>query len=327
MKNVDKADLVGGWQRAVGFGGGFGAPGRPDRRDEAVDTGQLSLSGHLMRVIKDRARSAMVAPLGDAFVVGSAARSEPPAFLAFEQVGVPMEPHRVVLPMCSGVAIRPDHSAQITACPQSNAFRPERVLICGDASRWVVNEIKVGRHSQLLESGELPGEAFSSVAQGAEVLLDRVPTAGNFTMLVTYVGPCAEGEPFLCTAFGTAAVDGSSDEQASRLYLPLSSGVKVTPNASATITAHPQDPFRPERIIIGGRPKDWVINNIEVGNRKQLAQSGDLPGEVFAAEVTNDFVSFETVQAAMQFRITVTYIGEKAEGESFGACAIGTVAG
>lgn len=251
----------------------------------------------------------------------------PPLTIALDR---PMPADRVVLPMSSGGVIRPGDQARITSRPQNAAFRPERIVIGGNPSDWIVNEIKVGRRSQLCDAGDIPGVVFATDAEDAGVRLDVVRTSQNFTMDVTYVGPNPDGEPFTCgvmgNAFWTSPSAASDEADTSRIYLPLSSGVvAILPNTTAAIHARPQDPFRPERIIIGGDPGDWIINDIKVGMRSQLAQSGDIPGLVFSATSRGTEISFETVQIAMDFCLVVTYVGDKPEGEPLLACAIGSV--
>lgn len=116
-----------------------------------------------------------------------------------------------------------------------------------------------------------------------------------------------------------------------RVILPLSSGELIMPNTSAMITARPQDnAIHPERVIIGGTPSDWLVNDIKVGGsghermtkdgavlsngtlgRSQFCQSGDVPGELFAANTVDSFISFETIQKGQPFTMIVTNISDK----------------
>ena len=122
-------------------------------------------------------------------------------------------------------------------------------------------------------------------------------------------------------------VDRPGPTRADRVLLPMSSGVNILPNTSAQITSRPQNvAFRPERVIIGGTPGDWVVNDIKVGNRSQFSQSGDVPGEVFANTTIDAFVSFETVQTAMDFVMLVTFIGASESGAPFFCAVLGTAA-
>jgi len=122
-------------------------------------------------------------------------------------------------------------------------------------------------------------------------------------------------------------VDRPGPSRADRILLPMSSGVNILPNTSAQITSRPQNvAFRPERIIIGGAAGDWIVNDVKVGNRSQFSQSGDLPGDIFAATTIDSFVSFETVQTAMDFVMLVTYVGTSESGAPFVCGVLGTAA-
>jgi hypothetical protein len=122
-------------------------------------------------------------------------------------------------------------------------------------------------------------------------------------------------------------VERPAPHRADRITLPMSSGVSIFPNTSAQITSRPQAAaFRPERIIIGGAPQNWIVNDVKVGNRSQFAQSGDVPGEMFAATTIDGFVSMETVQTAMDFVMVVTFVGDNQEGAPFVCGVLGTAA-
>lgn len=124
-----------------------------------------------------------------------------------------------------------------------------------------------------------------------------------------------------------ALVDYPGPSRADRVVLPMSSGVNILPNTSAQITSRPQTvAFRPERLIIGGNAGDWIINDVKVGNRSQFSQSGDVPGEMFAATTIDSFVSFETVQTAMDFVVLVTFVGASESGAPFVCGVLGTAA-
>ena len=124
-----------------------------------------------------------------------------------------------------------------------------------------------------------------------------------------------------------AMIDMNGPSRADRVVLPMSSGVNILPNTSAQITSRSQTvAFRPERLIIGGDAGNWIVNDIKVGNRSQFAQSGDVPGEMFAATTIDSFVSFETVQTAMDFVVLVTFVGASESGAPFVCGVLGTAA-
>jgi hypothetical protein len=59
----------------------------------------------------------------------------------------------------------------------------------------------------------------------------------------------------------------------------------------------------------GTDASDWIVNDIQIGNRSQFVQAEDIPGDMFS---TNDtVVAFEPVQTAMDLTLTVTNIGTK----------------
>jgi len=129
-----------------------------------------------------------------------------------------------------------------------------------------------------------------------------------------------------------ALIDAPGPERAGREILPMSTGVAILPTQSAQITARPQRiAFRPERVFISaagtdGGAADWIVNDIKIGNRSQFSQSGDVPGDMFATNAIDGFVSFETAQTAMDVVMVVTYIGTNESGVAFYGSIIGTAA-
>ncbi len=273
-------------------------------------------------------------------------------------------PDRIVLPVSSGVSVKPNTSAQITSRPQNVAFRPMKLIIGGNPEDWTINDIRIGRKSQFVQCGDVPGEMFAANAADSTVCFDVVLTAMDFTIVVTYIGNDPEGALFSCGVLGDAASwvpptipqiaprgflpslargietilseiiepkkttnaeDAECNLHSLRLILPLSSGSCIMPSTSAMITCRSQETFYPERIILGGHPERWLINDIRVGKRSQFSQSGDVPGEMFRATTLDSFVGFETVQTAMDFSICVTYIGDEPKGEPFTCGVLGTV--
>jgi hypothetical protein len=88
--------------------------------------------------------------------------------------------------------------------------------------------------------------------------------------------------------------------------------------------------FRPERLVIGKGDSphgaaDWLVHNMIVGGRSQLMQSGALPGDMFAIDAADSFVTFETLQTGMDFCIDVSYQGTTAA-EPFYGSIMGTAA-
>lgn len=80
-----------------------------------------------------------------------------------------------------------------------------------------------------------------------------------------------------------------------------------------------------------GSPADWMINDIRIGNRSMFSDCADrcdddgVPGDVFARGADR-FVSFETLQTAMDLVFDVTYVGQNPEGQPFACVMSGRVA-
>jgi hypothetical protein len=137
---------------------------------------------------------------------------------------------------------------------------------------------------------------------------------------------------------------------AGREVLPFSTNELILPGQSAEITARPQRvAFRPERFFVSNgyvdykgpwwkrlwpwykAPRlkgasDWLIHDIKIGNRSQFSQAGTIPADMFLSTAIDNFVSFETAQAAMDVKIIVEYIGACPKGQRFYASMIGTAA-
>lgn len=98
--------------------------------------------------------------------------------------------------------------------------------------------------------------------------------------------------------------------KARRLVLPMSSTGVVNAGTSATITARPQTiAFKPVRITIPATiGPDFTIEDIKVGNKSQLAQSGSLPAEAFVQTAFGVEMDMDTVQTSQDFVLQLTNI-------------------
>lgn len=132
-------------------------------------------------------------------------------------------------------------------------------------------------------------------------------------------------------------IEQPAPQFARREALPLNSGdVAVHTNGTLQITSRPQRPaYRPERFFVsppvGGDPlgetaSSWIINDITIGNKSQYAQAGQLPGDMFSSTAIDSFVSFDTVQTAMDVVVVTTYIGTSSAAVKFVGGMLGTSA-
>ena len=95
------------------------------------------------------------------------------------------------------------------------------------------------------------------------------------------------------------------------IILPMVSGVNILPNTSVQVTSRPQRvAFHPERMIIGGTPGDWIVQNILIGRHSCLRRS--MPGDAFAEIATSlPYVDFTICGVGVNFSMVVDYVGQR----------------
>lgn len=95
---------------------------------------------------------------------------------------------RQVLPMASIGVVQSGTTQNITARPQSFAFRPEKIVIPATiAPDFTLSDIKVGVVSQMVQSGELPAEAFVQNSYDTKMEMDTVQTSQDFVLIVNNI--------------------------------------------------------------------------------------------------------------------------------------------
>ena len=81
-------------------------------------------------------------------------------------------------------AIPPGQVAEIEVKPQVR-FQGHRLAVAASQARYFnIVDIKVGKDSQLAATGEMPAEAFSSLAVGTQMELDCAPPGIVITLIV-----------------------------------------------------------------------------------------------------------------------------------------------
>lgn len=116
----------------------------------------------------------------------------------------PTKARRQFLGMESNGTIAAAGTATITSRPQSFAFKPERLFVPATIGPdFVITDIKVGNVSQLVQSGNLPAEAFSQTSFGIEMDFDTVQTSQDFIVQVTNISGGAR--TFRALVLGRAA--------------------------------------------------------------------------------------------------------------------------
>src|SRR4029077_15048469 len=84
--------------------------------------------------------------------------------------------------------------------------------------------------------------------------------------------------------------------------------------------------YRVEEIEISGDPSHWRVHNIKIGNLSQSPRSFlvPIPGERFCKDGIMSNLRLDVCQTAMDFVLSVEYVGPFAEGEVFEATLVGT---
>lgn len=87
------------------------------------------------------------------------------------------------------------------------------------------------------------------------------------------------------------------------------SGVAVPAGGTVNITQRPQIPFRPARLTI---PSDiagsFLVNDMKVGNKSQLAANSALPGRMFQENAVGNNLLLDTASPAIDVVLSVTNI-------------------
>jgi hypothetical protein len=188
-----------------------------------------------------------------------------------------------------------------------------------------VNEIEIAGRPQRVPK-DIPGTLFGSgsLAHVSFAGLDVVERDRELALTVTYVGTNPEGIPFFASATGSRPAQNPT-------VVPIAARDPLQPTIRMTIrVSAPSTAFRVERFIIEdgnteGGSADWIVNDLRIANRSQFAQSGDIPGDLFATNAIDTFVKFDSWPADATIEIDVTYIGLREDGALFRARLEGTV--
>src|SRR5262249_43321737 len=112
----------------------------------------------------------------------------------------PTKARRLPLPLGSQ-SVAAAATVTISARPQV-LFKPKRLLVVG--AGLLINDIKVGNSSQLVQAGSIPNEAFFNVAVDAYVDFDTVQPATDFIVVVN--NPTGAAVTFAGVVIGLCAI-------------------------------------------------------------------------------------------------------------------------
>ena len=121
-----------------------------------------------------------------------------------------------------------------------------------------------------------------------------------------------------------------ADGERGRALLVLASGVLILPGQRARVSARgPDVAFRIDHVAIGGRPADWLVHDLVIGDRSQFGERrhpAQIPGEVFSPAAASTAASdldvalalagpsadapFDTAQPGAHLAVVVSYVGD-----------------
>lgn len=114
---------------------------------------------------------------------------------------------RDVLPISTGVPIKPGQSFEVVARPQRGALVLDRFMISnagtpGGAGDWAVTDVMIGNRSQFAQAGDISGAMFATDAIDTFLSFEAVSTAMDVRVTARYDGPVEEGVPFFASFVG-----------------------------------------------------------------------------------------------------------------------------
>lgn len=190
---------------------------------EPLPVAPAPLSSYEMRLpLGERVRSFMVAVLDATrqLVDGYGSVALPSDYVIPQPVHPERDPYilqgsKVSISSRDGVTgelhrVKPGERCRAVGRAPWTAFLPEHLTIHGNASKWIVHDIKIGNRSQMdvvsSDGDGIPGDVFASGALDGMLKFETAQTAMDITFEVTYRGDRAEGEVFDCTLRGQAAL-------------------------------------------------------------------------------------------------------------------------
>ena len=146
--------------------------------------------------------------------------------------------HRGVLPLSSSEVVLPTRTISVKGRVQSDGFWPDHLTIssagtAGGAADWIVNDIKIAGRSQLLQSGDLPGDMFATNAVDSFLRFDVAKAATDVEIIVMYIGTNEKGCPFFASITGMEWDPGLLDvvrEAISHAFSSASRGLSTRPH-------------------------------------------------------------------------------------------------
>ena len=233
--------------------------------------------------------------------------SEPPAKPSIHNK--PADNSKRISERAESKTVRANEMVILPITITSPALLVDRFTIA-DAENWIVHDIRTHGKSIFVQNGDLPGEMFTG---SVPVILKPLAADDRVEIAATYVGKNTSA-CLMVELSGPAKP--TNTPRAASYFLPVSADVPIFPTQCAQIMGQTGKDFWPDRVVIAD-PDAWLINDIKIGNRCVIAQSGDVPGQAFSIHAVGCDVTFSKVSAAYTFEIVTTRAADCKESAGF----------
>ena len=217
-------------------------------------------------------------------------------------------------------------------------FKPERLFI-SRGTDWDLSSLVVDDR-ELLDQ-ELPGRLFAVDSSASGRWIDTLRKDSTIRASAIYRGTSADADAagsFIAALIGVdvspsphgpRALSGSirfRDVAGEPIAVACDGPERVLPGQSAWFVARADTTVKVEHIVLDLACEEWTIDDIAVGNgskrKSQLMGGGSLPGEIFAPNAIDTFITLPPVLAGVDFAFKVTYRGSNPRGRFFGATCV-----
>jgi len=156
-------------------------------------------------------------------------------------VGMPPPQRPTIVPIASGTSLPISTRTTIGARVESAPLQVSRLEI-EDGWDWIVNDLRINGHTQFAQSGDIPGDMFSTDAIASFVSLEECAEGGEIEVDVTYIG-ADEGAIFRGRLEGTVVRDDYSSPPPD-LRVIVRTGDKISEPVIATCNWRQRPPAK-----------------------------------------------------------------------------------
>lgn len=220
--------------------------------------------------------------------------------------------------------LRPGESRTICSDPVSpfGRFYPSGIVVdAGCAAHFLVDDVKVGRNSQLVALGALPAELFSSERDVVPLFMDRCLPGDRVLLSLT----CRAPEPVVFRSW----VVGGARRPRGVLYYACGLGCReVGPGQTGQVVVVPHVDFEPRRLFVPRRLLDaFRIDGVVSGKFLDVQYPSSVaPLSLFpeALRAGGEVELFPVKYVSRAMPISVAATNTSPETASFAGAVLGT---